>query len=339
MKSAHLRIFFAVIALAVSSRVALARDNQGTQNDAAPLDVTVAALWEGESLSPVNEKAFAKFRQDFSAVKIVHFISPVYLTRAVRNSRIRDTERQKILEFIGTGDLAGIYLNGWKSISESAGVSFRNNPTFWGNSLSARQCLDDCGREVVMTAYPPDELRKIIRKSRTLFAKNGFGSPTIMQVAGHAAGPEVLAAASAEGITHDFSAVAPELLATRLFRYPLRQQLMTLWGGVGPLMPPIELKTANGPLVQMTANGIHTEFMDETEIRARLDAIIGSAESGPLKAPATRHLFIGFPVETISISLPKLEFALREIFKRSPETKTALRWTAENLAKASGEAH
>ncbi|NBQ53856.1 MAG: hypothetical protein EBU49_09785, partial [Proteobacteria bacterium] len=115
--------------------------------------------------------------------------------------------------------------------------------------------------------------------------------------------------------------------------------LLALWAGVGPLMPPIELKTASGPLVQMTANGIHTELMSETEIRARVDAVMGSAESGPQKAGATRHLFIGFPVETIAISLPKLEFTLQEIFKKSSATKTQLRWTAENLSKASANAH
>jgi len=335
MRVTRLKILLAVVALSVGGQVSFAMG----QDDTAPLDITLAAIWEGESLSPTNEEAFAKFRQNFTAAKIVHFISPVYLTRAVRNSRVRDNERQKILEFIGKGDLAGIYLNGWKSITESAGVSFRNNPTFWGNSLSVRQCLDDCGREVALTAYPQDELRKIIKKSRTLFAKNGFGSPTIMQVAGHAAGPEVLAAAVAEGITHDFSAVAPDLLSPRLYRYPLRQQLLALWAGVGPLMPPIELKTASGPLVQMTANGIHTELMNETEILSRLEAVMGSAENGPPKAGATRHLFIGFPMETLAISLPKLEFALQEIFKRSSETKTPLRWTAENLSKASANAH
>ena len=107
----------------------------------------------------------------------------------------------------------------------------------------------------------------------------------------------------------------------------------------GPLMPPIELKTTSGPLVQMTANGIHTELMSETDILARLEAVMGSPENGPPKAGATRHLFIGFPMETIAISLPKLEFALQEIFKRSSETKTPLRWTAENLSKASANAH
>lgn len=335
MKVNQVKILLTVIALGIGGRVSSAM----AQSDETPIDITLAAVWEGESLSPANEEAFIKFRQHFSSAKIVHFISPVYLTRAVKNSRIRENERQKILEFIGTGDLAGIYLNGWKSITESAGVSFRNNPTFWGNSLSARQCLDDCGREVAMTAYPPDELQKIIRKSRTLFAKNGFGSPSLMQVAGHAAGPDVLATASAEGITHDFSAVAPELLSPRLYRYPLRQQLTALWGGVGPLMPPIPLKTANGPIIQMTANGIHTEFMSEVDIRARLEAVMGSAGSGPPKATATRHLFIGFPVETIAISLPKLEFTLQEVFRKSSETKTPLRWTAENLSKASANAH
>ncbi|NBQ52933.1 MAG: hypothetical protein EBU49_05065, partial [Proteobacteria bacterium] len=200
-----LNVLIAVIALGVADQVSVAQ----AQDEAAPLDITLAAIWEGESLSAANEEAFAKFRQNFTAAKIVHFISPVYLTRAVRNSRIRDNERQKILEFIGKGDLAGIYLNGWKSITESAGVSFRNSPTFWGNSLSARQCLDDCGREVAMTAYSSDDLRKIIRKSRTLFAKNGFGSPTIMQVAGHAAGPEVLSAATAEGTCNLWTGSSP----------------------------------------------------------------------------------------------------------------------------------
>ncbi len=336
MKAIHIMMVFMVILFMVALAINTSSAKSFAQGGSDPLDISVALIWEGEALSSINKESLSAFRQKFSAAKMIHFISPVYFTRAVKDSRIRENELAKALELIGKDDVVGIYLNGWKSITESAGVSFRNSPTFWGNTLSPRQCLDDCGREVLMTAYPADDLRKIIRKSRALFAKNGFGNATIMQVAGNAAGPAVLGAASAEGITHDFSAIAVELLAPRLYRYPLRQQLNDLWSGVGPLMRPFELKAGNGTLTQMTANGLNLEFMSETEITARLDAMMGSGDIAPPKTPATRHLYIGVSMETFAISQPKLEFSLQEVFRRSSEMKGSLRWTAENISKING---
>ena len=316
----------------VGSGARAGNTDNATDNAAVPqnftLNVTLAAIWEGEPPSPVNREALARFRQEFSSTKMIHFISPAYFSRGARDSRTRESDRLKLLDLVGKDDIAGIYLNGWKSIIEAAGVSFRNNPTFWGNKLSPRQCLDDCGREVAITAYPPADLRKIIRKSRALFAKNGFGSGTIMQVAGHAAGPDVRGAASAEGITHDFSALAVATLSARLYRFPLANQLNELWGGVGPLMRPFELQTGDGTITQMTANGVHVEFMSEEEITACIDALLGPP------AAATRHLYIGVPMETFAISLPKLEYTIQELFKRSSDGKFPLAWTAEVLPAA-----
>jgi hypothetical protein len=279
---------------------------------------------------------------------MIHFVSPAYLARVGGDRRSAEEQPNAILSAFEKDDIAGIFLNGWRSTVESAGVTFRTTPTFWGNILNPRQCPADCGREVAMTGYSPAELRKIIRKSRELFAKNGFGAATVMQVGGHAAGPEVLGAAAAEGITHDFSAVAAELISSRLFRFPLRQQLRDLWGGVGPLMSPFDLDTGSGKITQMTANGLHLEYMSEGEVRAYLDRMLvkGAKDSPDSKdskdsrdakdprTPANRHLYIGVPAETFAITRPKLELAMREIIQRASDTKTSLKWTAETIPGA-----
>lgn len=320
----------------------------------SPLGITLAVIWEGEPVSEVNLEAMRTFRKAFAATRMIHFVSPAYLARGGGERRSAGEQPNAILSAFEKDDIAGIFLNGWRSTVESAGVTFRTTPTFWGNILNPRQCPADCGREVAMTGYSPAELRKIIRKSRELFAKNGFGAATVMQVGGHAAGPEVLGAAAAEGITHDFSAVAAELISSRLFRFPLRQQLRDLWGGVGPLMSPFDLDTGSGKITQMTANGLHLEYMSEGEVRAYLDRMLvkgakdsldskdskdsrDSRDSKDTKDPRTaanRHLYIGVPAETFAITRPKLELAMREIIQRASDTKTSLKWTAETIPGA-----
>jgi len=300
----------------------------------APLLITVATLWEGEPVSEANMEALRSFRKSHAGTGMIYFVSPAYLAREARDRRAAEDQQRAILATMEKNDIAGIYLNGWKSTVEASNVVFRNAPTFWGNSLNARQCADDCGREVVMAAYTGNELRKIIRRSRELFSRNGFGSGSIMQVAGHAASPEVLGAAAAEGITHDFSAVAAELMTGRLYRFPLRKQLRELWSGVGPMMSPFQMETGSGSITQMTSNGLHLEYSPEPEIRNYLDRLFGKGGAANEKIPANRHIYIGVPAETFAIARPKLELAMNEIIQRASDSKTALRWTAEAIPGA-----
>jgi hypothetical protein len=302
--------------------------------DDPSLTVTIGVLWEGEPLSAANREAIAAFRNRFEAVKVVHFISPVYFTRNHKDVRSRETAIQQMRELVGRSDLAGVYLNGWKSVTEAANVSFKNGPTFWGNRLTVKSCIDDCGREVLMNAYPATDLRKIIKKSRQLFARNSFGDGRLMKVAGHAASPELLAAAAAEGITHDFSAIAPDHYAGRLFRFPLMANIKELWAGVGVTMRPFTLNTGNDRITQMTANGLALEVASQEDILASLDRIAGTT-AAPL-TESGRHLFVSVPMETMAVTAPKLELAVQEIFRRSSEQKFAVKWFADATSDVSG---
>lgn len=292
------------------------------------LTVTVGMIWEGEPVSPANLSALNAFRNQFKSVKLVHLISPVYFTRGHKDIRSREAHFKQMREMIYPGDLAGIYLNGWKSLAEAANVPFKNSPTFWGNKLNVKSCIDDCGREVLMTAYSPSDIRKILKKSRQLFNKQGFGEARLLQVAGHAASPEILAAASAEGMTHDFSAISTDHFSGRLYRFPLMATINELWSGVGPVMRPFTLKTGDDSITQMTANGLLLETMAESDILRNLDRMTGSGEGSPLPEGVS-HFFIGFPLETIAMTVPKLELSVQELFRRSSARKFAIKWFAD----------
>jgi hypothetical protein len=302
-----------------------------SDNHPASITVTMALLWEGEPLGAANVESLKAFREQFKSLKIVHLISPAYFTRSQKDNRSRESNLQQMRDMIAPEDLAGIYLNGWKSLAEAAQIPFKNSPTFWGNQLSIKSCLEDCGREVLLTAYTPQEIRKIIKKSRSLFIKQGFGQATLMQVAGHAASPEILAAASAEGITHDFSAIAVDHFNASLKRFPLMNAVNELWNGVGPTMRPFELKTGSGSIMQMTSNGLPLEMMSESDIIRSLDRVTGSGDSSTIPEGVS-HLFIGVPMETLAKNMPKLELSTQELFRRSSVRKFSVKWFADSAS-------
>lgn len=304
------------------------------EKEPVSLDVTFAMIWEGESPMPANAEQIQKFRSQYPSIKFLHFISPAYLSRRdkMMPAAIIDTARHDFRAVTGAliaGDATGIYLNGWKSTAAVAGVRFKKGPTFWGNELTTADCKYDCGREVMMTAYTFNDLRKIIRQSRHLFQTQGLGNTTAMLVAGNMASPEVIQAASAEGITHDFSAVAAQSIAGRFHRFPLRREMDSLWSGVGPEMQPFKLETTQGHILQMTSNGVHLALMSSDEIKERLDRVFAALKSD--RTQPNRHLFVGVPAESFEISGSKLLLTVQELFKKTSEEKINLRWSAETI--------
>lgn len=334
-KSIRLRMGTLSIALASLLETASRADTPPTV-----IDVTFAMIWEGETPTPVNIDEIKNFRDQYPAVKFVHFISPAYVSRLSKpapepyKSQI-GSELNAVVDSVLTTDAIGVYMNGWKSITDAAGVRFKNGPTFWGNEISSQHCKLDCGREVMMTAYPFDDLRKLFRQSRKLFKAKGLGEAKVMLVAGNLASPELLQAASVEGFTHDFSAVAAELISDRLFRYPLRKEIEGLWGGVGPDMQPFMLETAQHvKMTQMTSNGVHLQIMSFEDINKIIKRTFDTLESDKIdrkKTTIRRHLYVGIAAESFSVNKAKLNLTVQELFKQSSDKKVGLNWTAETI--------
>ena len=71
---------------------------------------------------------------------------------------------QKIALVLKDEDELGLHIHAWKSLVESAGVSFRQKPN-WNDQFDdtfRESCSFDCGHGVPLWAYSDDELKKII---------------------------------------------------------------------------------------------------------------------------------------------------------------------------------
>src|SRR5262249_22646236 len=146
----------------------------------------------------------------------------------------RDDVTRKIKSALGPNDERGLHIHGWKSLFESAGVTFKNTPTFWGTTLSPAECISDCGHEVPISEYSTDELRKVVKFSLDTLQANGFGRATSFRTGGWMLKPSVRDAIAAEGIKWDHSAVPVQFLQPKLGAYPLYSWLGALWPTTTP---------------------------------------------------------------------------------------------------------
>ena len=191
----------------------------------------LAVAWEGRDLQPFNVAALRELRAQTPGWPAIHFISPTYFLSPVFDQK---TAATLVKSAFVAGDKLGMTLSGWKTLAGSAGVVFRNGPTFWGTPLRPVDCLIDCGGDIPVSIYPRKDLEKLVSAGIETLDRVGFGRPQAMTVSGWAASPDVLQAAAGAGILYDFSAVAPEIVARRARRYPLYQWVKGLWANVKP---------------------------------------------------------------------------------------------------------
>jgi hypothetical protein len=308
------RLVFACILSAldpVSARADNERPMELLENQSGKLVLAISMQWEGETLSQHNLDAITKFRENYESISMMQFINPVYFTKPKADAT---NIRQKINSVIRKNDAIGLQLLGWQSLVKDSGVIFRNSPTFWGNTISAKACSVDCGHEVPLSVYSREELVKLMKHSIELLTANGFKTPSAFMAGGWMATNQVLEAAVISGLKYDFSGIPPHIVQEKIRQFPLYQWINELWDKTTALSQPSPLPTQVGWIEEYYNNGGTLDYITEKDIVDMYHGYANLLKQDPSKAYL---IHIGLYQETAAKTLPRLEAALQKIFADS----------------------
>lgn len=160
-----------------------------------PLYVAWTIDWEGYDASNAYLDALADISRTYGA-PMTHFWNPrIYVTSEV------SAERQKFLTDwvkarLAKGDAIGLHTHMFYDLVQSAGVEPKHDPN-WGDEGN--------GYGVPTSAYPADELGKILQKSVSLMTENGLPQPFVYRAGGWFASLETLTALEENGFLADSS--------------------------------------------------------------------------------------------------------------------------------------
>ena len=283
-----------------------------------PIRLAVVVQWEGRALDATNLEALKGFRNVFGDVNVLHLLSPAYFLKP-------DVDVAKAGELIRgvmrPTDQLGMAFGGWKSLATKAGVVFRNGPTFWGQSLSTKECATDCGLDVPVNLYPEADLDKLVSTGIDTLEAAGFGRPQGIITEGWVAAPEVLSASARAGMHYDFSAVAPELLVERALRFPLYQWVKGIWPTVTPHSQAFQLSTNGGLLQEVPLSNAAVDYLTAEKMLALFKETVELSRKDP-NAELTFPLVIY--QESAQTSVPTLAKVLQGIYNYAQTNGVAL---------------
>ena len=321
-----------------------------SRRETPTLRVVVSVDWEGRDLEPENLRAMERFRASFPAVPLTHFLNAAYYTKptgrpaelasalaprlllpgdsglesvasvsssgAAPEARLWEQHPEdraitaSIRSTLRAGDERGLHVHAWRSLVETAGVAFRDGPSFWGSGRPLDVSGGDEGHEVELGAYSEEEVRRLVRASRLLLAGQGLGPTRAFRAGGWVAPGHVLAALRAEGLRIDSSAVATRW-HDELKGLALKERIETLWAAILPSTQPYLVQTAHGELIEMPDTGALADYVTAAEMIEHGRWGLAELE----RAPGEVFIHFGFHQETAARFLPRLEQALDVLAK------------------------
>lgn len=237
--------------------------------------LTLGVIWEGQDMLNHNLEALREIRENLSGISIIQFLNPAYLTKPQVNA---NQIVQKIKYAIRTDDIIGLHVHPWRSLTKSAGVEFRKQPTFWGNQGSQANTIQDWGHEVPLSIYTEEEIIQLIKHSQSLFSQHGLQAPSVFMAGGWMAAPHVLEAVRKSEVLYDASAINMEVIRSRLGNVPLYSWLSNIWGSMKFPYQPFLLQTERGNLRQIVLNGGIPDYNKGDEIIERFLKMINYAQ-------------------------------------------------------------
>lgn len=239
--------------------------------------VAVSVDWEGRDLGRGNLEAMAALRRALPGVPLTHFLNAAYLTKPGADAAwVGSQLRGAVLP----GDETGLHVHGWRSLFEDAGVTFRDRPTFWNDGTPLHPAGGDEGHEVEIGAYPVDDLRRVLRRSRELLASIGFPISGSFRAGGWMATPNVLEAIRAEGFDVDSSATDgtwhDELNGLRLQR-----RIPEVWPEVTARSQPYRIDTPAGPVLEMPDTCALADYVTPDEMVRHIREAVERLQQDP----------------------------------------------------------
>jgi hypothetical protein len=227
-----------------------------------------------------------------------------------------DEVQKKIFSVLRKGDEQGLHIHGWRSLFESAGVSYKYSPSWTVErpTLPASSELD-YGHDVPISSYSTEELRTVIQYSLEILKKYDFMRPFGFRAGGWMATPDVLKAIQEEGFLFDSSAVPPHLLKERRKSPILHRWLEQLWPNTLEKTQPYVIlpeEKGLGPLWEVPDNGCLADYMTGEEMLWVFQQNWKALKDKKL-ANDRITVSIGFHQETAAKYLPRISEGLKLI--------------------------
>jgi hypothetical protein len=267
--------------------------------------------WEGMHITEENLKALREFRQRNPSVRMVHFIDPSYFLRPGVDA---EAVRKQMNSVILPGDEVGLHTHGWEALVKSAGVRYKNGPTYEGQKAAVVQ-FGDRGHSVPISKYSEAELRKIVRRGLEILKEQGFTNVKSFRAGGWLGSPNVLAALVAEGIHIDSSGLPADLDYDH--RLPALKNLQILRGLAAEAQPntkvttqPYQIQTPHGVMEEHPNTAGMADYVSKEGMVSMF--LRNFKEMLRTRAPGM-YFNMGLHQETAAAHLGKIEAALREI--------------------------
>ncbi len=294
--------------------------------------IVVSVDWEGRDLNPKNLQAMQEFRRDYPDIPLQHFLNAAYYTKSQADAvEITKTINSVLLP----KDEHGLHIHAWKTLVESAGVTFRSTPSFVRDGSFISDCAIDCGQEIALTGYTNAELRKIIAYSIGILQREKFSRPKSFRAGGWQADDNVLDALAAEGFTLDSSATYADFLKPSWEKYNLYGFVGKLWIEIKPTSQPYVYKTSAGrKILELPNNSCLSDYMTGDAMFKVFELNVNEWQKNPKK---NVYLSIGFHQETAARYLPNLREALKLIRGYSQSKNVPIEFIVAPLEAESGK--
>ncbi len=289
-------------------------------NKTQPIYFLVSVIWEGEHVRTYNIDAIKRFREQFPELRLLHFMNPSYFAR--KNADL-DGLRNLMSQVIRPGDEVGMNLQPWKSLTDSAGVNFRYNPTYWGYALDKVDCEVECGKEVPLMVYPKEDIAKLMKQGLTLLEQQQFTGVKSFVSGGWLSSQEIWDVMSENHLEYDFSAVPPALLKKRLGAFPIFNWLNFRWNQVTPFMQPYGIKTATGKVLQIGTSATAIDYITIPEATQLFQSYVDFRRQ---KTDPILIYHISFHQETALQYLPRLSQTLLQLVKMGEKSNLPVQW-------------
>ena len=308
--------FFELNAELKSSKTLLPTDSHGK------VYLTVSVDWEGRDITWKNLEAMKKFRMENSDVPLLHFLNAAYFTKKHIN---RDHTVKKIRSVMKSFDEHGLHIHSWKSLVKTSGVTYRHYPKWIPRIYhqdAVRKCkTQDCGHEVPISAYSKEDIRKIIKKSKSILGLYGFNHPISFRAGGWMANESVYTALKEEGFRFDSSPLPTIHLKGKLVGYHIHEWLDHLWADITPSSQPFAYYESEKQLISMPDNGCLADYMMAEDMVKVFKTNIDVWKKKPENSV---YVHIGFHQETAFKYSKRVTRALQKIRKYSAQENIPL---------------
>lgn len=264
--------------------------------------------WEGFEVKQSNLNKLISLREKHPNMPVIHHISPAYFTSSEKKNNIKTALNLTFKK----QDKLGVYLSGWRSVVEQAGVKFKSEKSFWGNHL-ADSC-QDCGSEIPLTQYSQPEISKIVSWSIDEITDLGYGRPDTSYIEGWQGTEKILEVLVQNGIKIDFSMLSPYRVKESLKFFPIYQTLLDNWGYKNDTLTSLVRSFGNQRLIQIPNNFAHPGVIPLDNANKFLDNVFNAIN---------RRMHTGAPVSIMvsqtraSMDIPHIHRFTRRILLQS----------------------